>query len=432
MKKCLAGILCLLVVAIAGIWVYMFYIGDRGEWGQDAAPPQQTAGNGNSQTQTSGAADTPEDTVDPIRKQLENMSLREKVGQMMVAGLDGYALQQQGQALISQYHVGGVILFKSNVKDADQLVQLINDVKEANQLNPVPIFVSVDQEGGRVNRMPSSIASLPSNAVIGKAEDGTISYEIGRTLGFQLNAFGFNMNFAPVLDINSNPKNPVIGDRSFGGDAKLVAGLGVETMKGLQEQGIIPVVKHFPGHGDTSVDSHTSLPVVKHEMDRLEQLELVPFRQAIGQGADAVMVAHILLPALDPTYPASLSPAVVDELLRKKMQFDGVVVTDDLTMGAITNSYTIGEAAVLAVKAGADLMLVCHGYQRAIEGMEALEQAVQSGEIPVKRIDESVKRILQLKRKYNLQDVKKDEVNVNEINQVIQDTLQLLPDRAEK
>ena len=215
---------------------------------------------------------------------------------------------------------------------------------------------------------------------------------------------GFNMDFAPVLDVNSNPKNPVIGSRSFGTDAKLVADMGVAAMRGLQAGGTIAVVKHFPGHGDTSVDSHLELPSVPKTVEQLEKLEWIPFRAAIDQGADAVMIAHILFPSIDPDSPSSLSKAVITDLLRDRLGYGGVVITDDMTMGAIARNYGIEEAALQSFLAGSDLILVAHGYDTASQVYDKLLEAAQSGVISEARLDASLRRIISLKQQYKLSD----------------------------
>ena len=225
--------------------------------------------------------------------------------------------------------------------------------------------------------MPRGFSRLPTSEKIGLANDADLSYQVGRILGEELNIFGFNMDFAPVLDINSNPK-PVIGDRSFGADPALVSKLGLATMRGLKAENIISVVKHFPGHGDTAVDSHIGLPRVAHDLKRLESFELEPFNKAIQNDVDGIMIAHILLPQIDQDNPATLSKTIISDILRDKMNYTGVVITDDMTMGAITKNYEIGEAAIQSVKAGSDIILVCHEYKNQVRVINALTD-VKSG-----------------------------------------------------
>jgi beta-N-acetylhexosaminidase len=298
-------------------------------------------------------------------------------------------------------------------------------LKESNTVNNIPLFLSVDEEGGSISRLPNGFKKIPVSGKIGSINNSAISFQVGNIIGEALQLLGFNMDFAPVLDINSNPQNPVIGDRAFGSEAELVSKLGIQTMKGLQAKNIISVVKHFPGHGDTSVDSHLGLPIVNHDLERLKNFELRPFMEAINNDVDAIMIAHLLLPQIDPDNPATLSPAVITTLLRKEMQFDGVVITDDLTMGAIADNYDLGEAAVKSINAGSDIILVCHEYAHEENVLKTLQKAAANGDIAEERINESVYRILKLKQKYNLSDqtdfVTQEEMNarITAINQRI-------------
>jgi len=356
---------------------------------------------------------------DPLWEQINNMTLEEKVGQMVVVGFHGTAVNDDIKNLIEKYHVGGVILYKRNITDTTQLLDLLNGLKTANSLNKIPLFLSIDEEGGTVTRMPDELAKLPTNQVIGQVDNSAFSYLIGKYIAMELKAFGFNMNFAPVLDINSNPLNPVIGDRAFGDNPQLVTKLGLQTLWGMLSRGVIPVVKHFPGHGDTSVDSHLGLPSVDYGLDRLRSFELIPFREAINNGADAVMVAHILLPNIDPDYPASMSKKIITDLLKNELKFTGLIVTDELTMGAITENYSIDKAAVQSITAGSDLVLVCHDYQKELAVIDAIKNAVSNGTIPESRINESVYKMLKLKQKYGLSDQTIDSVDVARINRRI-------------
>lgn len=362
--------------------------------------------------------------IDPVKQKLNNMTLDEKIGQLIIAGIDDYTNNEHSKALINSYHVGGFILFGRNIKNADQLLELINSLKEINSSNnKIPILLGVDEEGGRVSRMPSEFVRLPSNGAIGQVNNSNFSYKIGEILGQEIKSFGLNVDFAPVLDVNSNPKNPVIGDRSFGSSPSLVSKLGLQTMKGIQSQNIIPVVKHFPGHGDTSIDSHVGLPIVYNDMKRLDSLELIPFSDAIQNGADMVMVAHILLPKIDSNNPASFSKTIITDILRKSMNFNGVVITDDMTMGAIVKNYNIGEASVNSLNAGSDIILVCHDFDKEVTVLNAIKNSVAKGTLSEESINEKVYRILKLKEKYNLKDTKTASINVQEINNKINNLL---------
>lgn len=337
----------------------------------------------------------PEEFV-PKQVNLNDMTLNEKIGQMVIAGIEGTSLTAPDKSLIIDYHIGGFIFFANNLETQQQTSNFINDITAANKNNKFPLFFSVDQEGGRVARLPG-VKTTPTNKEIGVKNDPAYAYSIGQTLGRQLNSMGFNLNYAPVLDINSNPDNPVIGDRSYGDNANIVSRMGIQTMKGIQSEKTIPVIKHFPGHGDTSVDSHIELPVVTKSLTQLEELELVPFKKAIDNGADVVMIAHILLPKLDSTYPASMSEKVITGILRNKLHFKGIVMTDDMTMGAIAGNYGSGESAVKSVQAGSDIVLVAHDDKNVIEAIKAIKSAVTDGTISESRINESVQRIIDLK-----------------------------------
>lgn len=360
---------------------------------------------------------------DPIAEMIKDMTVEEKLGQMLIVGIEGYEIDDGAKQMIDELRIGGFILFGSNIKSPEQLLELNNSLKAANSVNKIPLFISVDEEGGRVSRIPNTIKNLPANKEIGKINNEEFSYEIGMLLAEKVGAFGFNMNFAPVLDVNSNPKNPVIGDRSFGSKAEVVSNLGVQTMAGISFGRVIPVVKHFPGHGDTDVDSHVGLPSVDNDLERLKSFELIPFEAAINNGAECVMVAHILLPKIDAENPASMSTVIISNVLRNEMNFDGVVITDDMTMGAISKNYDLATAAVQSIKAGNDIVLVAHKYENAIATMKSFKEAVQSGAITEKRIDQSVYRILKLKQRYKLQDNTIESVGIEKINQRITVTL---------
>jgi beta-N-acetylhexosaminidase len=284
---------------------------------------------------TACSQNTSEKAADPILDQVNGMTITEKVGQMLMIGIDEDILNKQSAKFIQENHIGGVIINGYNVKSVQQLLTLNKQIKATNdQQNKIPIFLSVDEEGGMISRMPPGIKNLPNSKVIGDKNSTDLAFKVGDAIGERVGAFGFNMAMAPVMDINSNPHNPIIGVRSFGSNADVVTKMGITEMKAIQEKNIIPVIKHFPGHGDTDVDSHKGLPIVYHDMKRLNNLELVPFKKAIEQNADVIMVANILIPKLDPQLPSSLSKNVVTTLLRKKLHFNGVIITDDLTMGA--------------------------------------------------------------------------------------------------
>ncbi|SFM21285.1 beta-N-acetylhexosaminidase [Gracilibacillus orientalis] len=353
---------------------------------------------------------------------LDSMTIPEKIGQLMMIGLEGTTIDQQATNYIKENKVGGFILFKRNIENTQQTVDLINDLKQAND-NQIPLFLGVDEEGGRVTRLPEEIIATPTSQTIGEKKDSDLSYQIGKLLAKKVKAFGFNLNFAPILDVNSNPDNPIIGDRSFGSEPSLVSDMAIAQMQGMTDNHVIPVGKHFPGHGDTNVDSHIDLPLLDHSIERLHQVELVPFQQAINHGAEAMMVGHLMVPSLDPDNPATLSKEIIQGLLRQELGFDGLVISDDLTMGAILENYEIGAAAVKAIQAGTDLLLVCHGYDQMNAVFQAIEKAVDNGDISMQSLDDSVNRVLKLKEKHGITDERIESVDVEKLNQDVQEVL---------
>ena len=361
--------------------------------------------------------------VDLVQKKVDSMTIDEKIGQLVIVGFDGYTLDNNISNLFKVHMVGGVILFSKNVENSNGLFNLTNSLKTMNLQNKSPLFISVDEEGGRVSRMPNELKKLPSNEYIGRLNNSDLSYNIGKIIGQELKTFGFNMDFAPVLDINSNSNNPVIGNRSFGSNPAIVNKLGIKTMDGIRDTNIVPVVKHFPGHGDTSVDSHVGLPLVNKTLTDLNDFELIPFKEAIKNNVDAIMVAHILLNKIDSANPASMSKVVITDILRKTLKFQGVVITDDMTMAAILKYNDIGTAAVRSFNAGSDIILICHEYENELKVINSLKAAVQTKVIPEKRLNESVYRILKLKEKYNINNNKINSVNLYDINNKIENIL---------
>ena len=403
-KRILSWVLLLCVLGLTGC-------------GSQMPAPTPTPAATTSAAPTPTPTPEPTPTPDPVAEALAAMTTQEKVGQLLVAGIEGKQVGEDGLRAVQDYQVGGVILFGRNVESADQLADLTNELKALNGDN-TPLFLCVDQEGGRVDRMPPEVDDLPS--AYDYIAAGGDPLERGKVLAAQCAAFGFHLDFSTCLDIWSNPDNTVIGDRAYGSDPDTVTRAGLAVNQGLEQGGVIPVVKHFPGHGDTGTDSHVDLPVVDKTAEELEQFELIPFQAAIDQGTPCVMVAHILMTRIDADLPASLSPKVVDGLLRQEMGFDGVVCTDDLTMGAISNTYGMGEAAVLAVEAGCDLLLVCHEADNLTAARDALLSAVDAGRISMERLDESVYRILSLKQEYGLANDPVDQPDIEALNARIQ------------
>jgi beta-N-acetylhexosaminidase len=328
------------------------------------------------------------------------LTSREKIGQLFMVGFLGTSVTPDLAAFLKGYKPGGVILFSRNLESIEQIVQLTNDLQQCNPKSP--LLISIDQEGGRVSRLPKGFTIFPPCEVIGQCHSGELAYAAASTIAKELKTVGINMNMAPVLDVNSNPDNPVIGDRAFSASADTVGEMGLVTAAGLQDAKVVACGKHFPGHGDTTADSHKELPVVDAPRERLEAVEFPPFRRAAAAGIATMMTAHVLYRALDDQLPATLSPAIITRLLREQMGYDGVVLTDDLEMHAIVDHYGPGDAAVRAMLAGCDVLLICKERDREVAAFEAVEKAVASGTIDMARLDQSVARIQRVKQRYLL------------------------------
>jgi beta-N-acetylhexosaminidase len=311
----------------------------------------------------------------PLPHDLEfvsRLSLPQLCGQLLVVGFEGTRLPDSVAEAIRAGLRGGVILFKRNLPDLETAWNLCREIAEAFPAETTPL-IAIDQEGGRVVRMPPPFLTLPPMRTLGTVGDLDLTYRMGAEVGRQLAAVGITCNFAPVLDVDTNPDNPVVGDRSFSRDPRVVALQAMAFAHGLQDQGILACGKHFPGHGDTLLDSHLDLPTVMHPRERLEGTELLPFREAIRAGLLAVMTAHVTYPALDPSNaPATLSAPILTELLRERLRFEHVIFSDDLEMKGILKGASVPEAACSAVRAGCDALLVCHDEQRAEETLSAL------------------------------------------------------------
>lgn len=332
-----------------------------------------------------------------LKQQLKAMSTSEKIDQLLYIGVAGTELSAADRQLLRTHAIGGVLLLGGNIMSEEQLLTFTRAIQETNQ-KPYA-FVGIDEEGGRVSRVPDQRLRLPTSQRMAQGADAAKMEDVGRTLGHVSQYYGFNMDFAPVLDVNSNPNNPIIGDRALSADPKTVATLGTALMHGMQETGTIPVVKHFPGHGNTSVDSHVGLPKVTASKEELKRTELLPFQEAIQEGAEMVMVAHILYPAYDDQNPSSLSKPILTDLLRQQLGFKGVIITDDLVMGAITQQYGLAEAARQSLVNGADMAMFSEAGAYAKVHAEVM-QAVKDETLTTEMLDAKVMRILKLKQMY--------------------------------
>lgn len=352
-----------------------------------------------------------ETVVRTTKDVLGKMSLREKVGQLFIVRPEALAENSNAETApatdrvddavisrIEEYPVGGIALFSRNITSAEQLPMFISDLQSSSKY---PLFIAVDEEGGRVARIANSdffnVASYKSMEDIGKSGDASKAEEVGRQIGSYLKELGFNLDFAPVADTNTNPQNIVIGDRSYGSDPALVARMVSAQLDGMHDSGIMGTLKHFPGHGDTKDDTHSGYVSVNKSWDELKACELVPFISALDK-ADTIMVSHITVTSID-KLPSSLSYEIITRKLRNELGYNGVIITDSMAMGAVADSYTSDIAAVMAVKAGADIILMPESLEKSFN---AVLNAVNSGEISISRIEESAERVLTLKAKYKL------------------------------
>lgn len=364
-------------------------------------------------------AEPPEvDDSDPVDQWLARLSLKELIGQLFIIRPDGLDLNLSRDQLedisaagvtqlspqltqsLADYPVGGFVLFGKNLISPEQLAELQAELREAS---PVAPFMAIDEEGGLVSRLANQagfdVPRFPDMRDIGAAGEPEQAYQVGLTIGNYLRSYGFNLDFAPVADVDSNPANPVIGARAFSSDPALVSSMVVAAQSGFQDAGLIACLKHFPGHGDTASDPHYATASTAKTWVEMAQLELIPFQAGIGAGADMIMLGHILTPGVsDDAWPASLSPEI-HRRLRQDLAFDGVVITDSLSMQAITDQYSPGEAALQAYLAGNDVLLMPAQLE---EAFRAIEQAVAEGVIDQAELSRRVGRILRLKLKYGI------------------------------
>lgn len=325
--------------------------------------------------------------------------LRDRIAQVVMMGIAGPTPSKEELALIEQ-GVGGVILFERNCRSPAQVAELIENLQETAGAKGVgiPLIIAIDQEHGPVTRIKEGITPLPSAWEMGSIGDSDLVRQGARINGRELAALGITMNLVPVADILLHPENRVIGKRSFGGDPQLVSEMVVATIEGLQGEGVAACAKHFPGHGATATDSHEALPSLERSREEMEGAELIPFQSAVQANVAAIMTGHLLCPALDPDLPATLSPLIIQGLLRKELGFEGALISDDLLMGALSQWGSVEERGVMALKTGVDCLLVGKGTVQGI--LEALRQGLKTGEIPQERAEEAVSRIAKLKERY--------------------------------
>ena len=404
--------------------------------------------NSNSPGDGAGSGSGETDDIDEIA----NMPLEDKIAQMIIASTrfvddseDAVGVTEMTpeiEELLKKHHLGGVILFAQNIVDGKQTAKLIQDMQKANADggSQTGLFVAVDQEGGRITRLNTG-TQMPGNMALGATynppdDNYELVEEAGTVMGQELAAIGFNVDFAPVMDVNSNPNNPIIGIRSFSDDPKIVGKLGKAMIEGLHSANIITSIKHFPGHGDTDVDSHTGLPLIGKTYDELMEWDLLPFIENISN-TDMIMSAHIQFPDIGTeTYvsketgeeifvPATLSESILKDILRDKLGYEGIIITDALDMGAIATHFDKMDAAKLAINAGVDILLmpvtdnVAGIVQEMDEYIEGIVNMVESGEIPEENINKSVERILALKEKYGIMPGKLPEIDLDSVESKI-------------
>lgn len=332
-----------------------------------------------------------------VEETLSQMTLDEKIAGMMIIDIQKPTLEESDYTFLKEFAPGGFILFSPNITTYQTTLKEIKKIKETSK---IPLFISIDEEGGKVARLDSlqdiKVTKIPEMYSVGKT-DASTAYEVGKILGYKLGVFGINMDFAPCADIYSNPQNTVIGKRAFGSEAALVSTMSENLAKGLLETGIIPVYKHFPGHGDTATDSHYGLPIIEKNYEQLLESELKPFLDAVKNNAEVIMVGHLAVPQITgDTTPASLSKVMIDDILKTKMGYKNLVITDSLKMGAITSYYTESQIYEMAINAGVDILLMPKDPQKAFE---VIKDAINKGTIKESQIDESIKKILKLKYK---------------------------------
>ncbi len=327
------------------------------------------------------------------------MTIKE-LSQLFMWGFEGTEVVSALKKTLKKYPPAGVILFKRNLETPHQIKTLTSGLERESQN---PLLIGIDEEGGRVSRLPQPLGRFPAASILGdffrKEKDSEFIRKLGRYRGHELRELGINLNFAPVLDVNSNPKNPIIGDRAFSNDPKQVAQVACLFFEGMQKEGVLACGKHFPGHGDTHQDSHLTLPTVRKSRRALEKTELVPFREAVRKKIPLLMTAHVVYPALDPDRPATLSSIILKDILRKQMKFEGVIISDDLEMKAVSEKYSLVESSLLAMEAGVDLILICQNGEKAGDVVEEVFREVNRNPALEKLARQSRVRVQKLLKK---------------------------------
>lgn len=410
-KKIVLGLMTLVWVVLLGI--FLFFLWNKGS-GSSKNPEENEESKktirvtaeetAHKEDETESELSEEQKTEELIEEYLSNMPLEDKVSQLFfvqpeaLTGVDT-AVQASDvtKEALQEYAVGGIVMFSKNIQDRDQICAMLANLQAYSKY---PLFLGVDEEGGSLvarvaNSGTISVPTFPNMMEIGNTGNPEEAYEVGRTIGTYLKDLGFNLDFAPIADVLVNPENQVIGERAFGSDAELVAKMVKRVVEGLQEQEVSAVLKHFPGHGGTEADSHEGTAILNRTLEELRSEEFLPFQSGIEAGADMIMVGHISVPEVtgDDT-PATLSETVITDLLRNELGFDGIIITDSMSMGAIVDHYGPGEAAVQVIRAGGDMILMPQDF---VEARQAVLEAVYQQEITEERINESLRRIYRIK-----------------------------------
>lgn len=340
--------------------------------------------------------------INKTEEKMKELTLQQKIGQRMIVGFAGTEIDDVFENLVKEYKVANVILFKHNIVSAPQLKKLCADIQKlVKEQTGHFAFITIDQEGGVVTRLSADCTNVPGAMAIAATQNPKNAYTAGLITANELRALGVNFNLAPDVDVNNNPKNPVIGVRSYGDTPQRVVEYSLEMIKGLTDGKVVSCVKHFPGHGDTDVDSHLGLPQIDKTYEQLDAMEFVPFKAAIKAGVPSVMTTHILFPQLEKeNLPATMSRTIMTDILRGKMGFKGLIISDCMEMDAIKVFYGTAKGIVAAFKAGVDMVFCSHTAKYAIEAMNITKQQIETGEIDMREMDESVERILTLKEQY--------------------------------
>lgn len=335
-------------------------------------------------------------------KDIKDLTLDEKIGQLFVVGFNEDYYSSKIDTLIDKYKFGNILIFRRNIKSTKDLFYLNKNIQEKMlEKLSIPAFISIDQEGGMVTRLFEGATVFPGAMTLSATNDPYNAYLAGTYMGIEMDALGVNVNYAPVLDVNTNPLNPGVGVRSYSDNPKTASLFGSNYIKGLQTK-VFATAKHFPGKGDAAVDAHIGLPRVDHDLKRLEEVEIYPFKQVINEGVKGVMTSHAIYKHLNNDVPATLSKEALTDLLREELKFEGLVFTDGMEMQAIDDKYGAPESAVAAILAGADIVLYCHYEDQQIEAFNFVKEAVLDGTIPIEVLDDRVKRVLRYKKEINL------------------------------